>query len=93
MLEKSRRAGRIDLILIQAGRLQVGTFIEVLIVSYATGSISDEGISLDVKLVQQQKDYRLDMNLLSSKLQGSYELYEMEELAENGSATAKRSNS
>jgi hypothetical protein len=43
--------------------------------------------------VQQQKDYRLDMNLLSSELQGSYELYEMEELAENGSATARRSNS
>ena len=87
----------IDLILIQTGqRLQgYGTLIEggLDIPATATGSISDEGISLDVKLVQQQKDYRLDMNLLSSKLQGSYELYEMEELAENGSATAIRSNS
>lgn len=87
----------IDLILIQTGeRLQgYGTLIEggLDIPATATGSISDEGISLDVKLVQQQKDYRLDMNLLSSELQGSYELYEMEELTENGKATARRSNS
>jgi hypothetical protein len=57
----------------------------------ATGSISDEGISLDVKLVQQKKDYKLDMALVKGNLQGIYELYEMEALAENGNATASRS--
>jgi hypothetical protein len=86
----------IDLILIQTGqRLQgYGTLIEegLDIPATATGSISDERISLDVKLTAQKKDFRLNMALLSNKLQGSYELYEMEELAENGNATARRSN-
>jgi hypothetical protein len=59
----------------------------------ATGSISDEGISLDVKLIQQKKDYRLDMALVKSELLGSYELYAMEKLEENGNATASRSKS
>jgi hypothetical protein len=101
MLEKSStepNAGKaIDLILIQAGdRLQgYGTLLEggADIPATATGSISDEGISLDVKLIPQKKDYRLDMTLVSSKLEGSYELYAMEKLEENGNATASRSNS
>jgi len=87
----------INLILIQTGeRLQgYGTLLEggSDIPATATGSISDEGINLDVKLTSQKKDYRLDMALVSSGLEGSYELYEMEKLAENGNATAKRSNS
>jgi hypothetical protein len=87
----------INLILIQTGdRLQgYGTLLEgeTDTPATATGSISDEGISLDVKLVQQQKDYRLDMALVRSELQGSYELYETEALAEKGNATASRSNS
>jgi hypothetical protein len=100
-LEKSpaeQNTGKaIDLILIQTGdRLQgYGTLLEggSDIPATATGSISDEGISLDVKLIQQKKDYRLDMALVSSELEGSYELYEMEKLAENGNATASRSSS
>lgn len=101
LLEKSpaeqdtRKA--INLILIQTGdRLQgYGTFLEAGsdTPATATGIISDEGISLDVKLVRQQKDYRLDMALVSSKLEGSYELYEMETLAEKGNATGSRSGS
>lgn len=87
----------IDLILIQIGdRLQgYGTLLEGGLNSpaTATGSISDEGISLDVKLIQQKKDYRLDMALVKSELLGSYELYAMEKLAENGNATASRSGS
>jgi len=87
----------IDLILIQAGdRLQgYGTLLEggSDIPATATGSISDEGISLDVRLTSQKKDYRLDMALVSSELEGSYELYEMEKLAENGNVTASRSKS
>ena len=98
MLEKSpSEQNKIDLILIQTGdRLQgYGTLLEggSDTPATATGSISDEGISLDVKLVQQKKDYRLDMALVKSELEGSYELYEMEKLEENGNATASRSRS
>ncbi len=98
LLEKrpaEQDAGKaINLILIQNGnRLQgYGTLLEEGgdTPATATGSISEEGISLDVKLVQQQKDYRLDMALVRSELEGSYELYETEELAEMGNATASR---
>lgn len=84
-----------NLILIQSGdRLQgYGTIIEdgADIPATATGTISQDGISLDVKLTQQKKDYRLDMALVKSELLGSYELYETEMLMENGNATASRS--
>ena len=98
MLEKSpAEQNIIDLILIQTGdRLQgYGTLLEEGSDSpaTATGSISDDGISLDVKLIQQKKDYRLDMALVKSELEGSYELHDMEALAENGNATARRSSS
>jgi hypothetical protein len=87
----------IDLILIQTGdRLQgYGTLLEggSDIPATATGFISDEGINLDVKIIKQKKDYRLDMDLVKSKLEGSYRLYELEKLAENGNATASRSDS
>lgn len=97
MLEKSpAEQNIIDLILIQTGdRLQgYGTLLEEGSDSpaTATGSISEDGISLDVKLIPQKKDYRLDMALVKSELVGSYELYEMERLAENGNATASRSS-
>jgi hypothetical protein len=99
-LEKSpveQNTGKaINLILIQTGdRLQgYGTLLDEGsdIPATATGFISDEGISLDLKLTAQKKDYRLDMALVSSKLEGKYELYEMEKLAEKGNATASRSN-
>jgi hypothetical protein len=101
LLEKSsaeQNTGKsIDLILIQTGdRLQgYGTLLEGGSDSpaTATGSISDEGISLDVKLIPQKKDYRLNMALVKSKLEGSYEVYAMEKLEENGNATASRSGS
>lgn len=97
-LEKSpAEQNTIDLILIQTGdRLQgYGTLLDGGLDSpaTATGSISDEGISLDIKLVQQKKDYKLDMALVRSELLGSYELYAMEKLEENGNATASRSKS
>jgi hypothetical protein len=100
LLEKSPEKDAekaINLILIQTGdRLQgYGTLLEggSDTPATATGFISDEGISLDVKLVQQKKDYRLDMALVKSELLGSYELYAMEKLEENGNATASRSGS
>lgn len=98
MLEKSpAEQNIIDLILIQTDdRLQgYGTLLKGGSDSpaTATGSISDEGISLDIKLIQQKKDYRLDLALVKSELEGSYEVYEMEKLAENGNATASRSGS
>jgi hypothetical protein len=98
MLKKTpAEQNTIDLILIQTGdRLQgYGTLLEEGLDSpaTATGSISDEGISLDVKLIKQKKDYRLDMALVKSELLGSYELYETEKLAEKGNATASRSGS
>ena len=86
----------LDLILIQTGdRLQgYGTVIEdgADIPATATGTISKDDVSLDVKLTQQKKDYRLDMSLIKSDLLGSYELYDMESLSENGNVTARRSN-
>lgn len=98
MLEKSPvEKNTIDLILIQNGdRLQgYGSLFEGGSDSpaTATGSISDKGISLDVKLIQQKKDYRLDMALIKSEMEGRYELYAMEKLSENGNATASRSGS
>ena len=92
-----QNAGKaLDLILIQTGdRLQgYGTILEdgIDIPATATGTISEDGINLDVKMTQQKKDYRLDMSLVKSELEGSYELYDMETLSENGNATASRSN-
>ncbi|MDD1762609.1 MAG: hypothetical protein LUQ59_10290, partial [Methanothrix sp.] len=81
-------------ILIQTGdRLQgYGTILEdgIDIPATAIGTISEDGINLDVKMAK--KDYRLDMSLVKSELEGSYELYDMETLSENGNATASRSN-
>jgi hypothetical protein len=86
-----------DMILIQNGdRLQgYGSIPEedTDIPATATGTISGNGISLDVKLIEQKKDYRLDMALVNSELSGSYELYDAQKLAEKGNATASRSGS
>ena len=85
----------LDLILIQTGeRLQgYGTLIDggSDIPATATGSISEGSVSLDVKLVKQKKDYKLDLALVNNKMEGNYELYEGEKLAEDGNATASRS--
>jgi hypothetical protein len=99
MLEKGtpdqNKGIALDLILIQTGeRLQgYGTLIDEGsdIPATATGSISEGSVSLDVKLVKQKKDYKLDMALVNNKMEGNYELYESEKLAEDGNATASRS--
>jgi len=92
---ESKKRSALDLILIQSGdRLQgYGTLAEKGsdIPATATGTISLDGISLDVKLTKQKKDYRLDLAQINSTLEGSYELYSEENLAEKGNATAKRS--
>ena len=87
----------LDLILIQSGdRLQgYGTLGEKgsQIPATATGSMSQDNVRLDVKLTKQNKDYRLDLSLINSTLEGSYELYESDKLSEKGNATASRSSS
>ena len=87
----------LDLILIQTGeRLQgYGTLVEggMDIPATATGSISKDSVSLDVKLVKQKKDYKLDLSLINNKMEGNYELYESQTLEEDGNATASRSAS
>jgi hypothetical protein len=94
-LLESKMEKALDLILIQSGdRLQgYGTLDErgSDIPATATGSISKDGISLDVKLTKQKRDYRLDLAQINSTLEGSYELYEEENLAAKGNATARRS--
>jgi len=94
-LLESKKERALDLILIQSGdRLQgYGTLADKGsdIPATATGSISEDGVSLDVKLTKQNKDYRLDLAQINSTLEGSYELYEEENLAEKGNVTAKRS--
>jgi len=94
----SEAAGRsMDIILIQsADRLQgYGTITEGSsdVTATATGAVSDDRISLEVKVGSQKKDYRLDLVNEGGRLQGSYELYQAEKLAESGNATASRSGS
>lgn len=87
----------LDLILIQSGdRLQgYGTLEgkDSQFPATATGSMSQNNVRLDVKLTKQNKDYKLDLSLVNSTLEGSYELYESDKLSEKGNATASRSAS
>lgn len=96
-LVKKDQTSAFDLILIQsAERLQgYGTLIGMgsEIPATATGSVFDDNVNLDVKLVQQKKDYRIDLNLVDGTMEGSYELYENDELTEKGSAFARKSGS
>lgn len=84
----------LDLILIQTkDRLQgYGTLIEegADLPATATGSISDDSVSLNVKQVEQKKEYKLDLAVIEGGLKGVYELYESEKLAGKGNATASR---
>lgn len=93
--EAARRS--MDIILIQsADRLQgYGTITEDSsdVTATATGAVSNDGISLEVKVNSQKKDYRLDLVNEGGRLQGSYELYQAEKLAESGNATVSRSGS
>ena len=86
-----------DIILIQSGdRLQgYGSITEgdSDALATATGAVSEEEISLEVKVNSQQEDYRLDLVHENGRLQGSYALYQAERLAESGNATAIRAGS
>jgi len=86
-----------DIILIQSGdRLQgYGTILDgdSDYLATATGAVSEDEISLQVKVSSQQKDYRLDLVHENGRLQGSYALYQAERLAGSGNATASRSES
>ena len=86
-----------DIILIQSGdRLQgYGTILDgdSDYLATATGAVSEDEISLEVKVSSQQKDYRLDLVHENDRLQGSYQLYQAERLAGSGNATASRSES
>ena len=84
-----------DIILIQSGdRLQgYGTIAagDSDALATATGAVSVDEISLDVKANSQKEDYRMNLVLEDGRLQGSYDLYQAERLAESGNATAGRS--
>ena len=86
-----------DIILIQSGdRLQgYGSITEddSDALATATGDVSQDGISLEVKVNSQQREYRLDLVHEDCRLEGSYELYQAERLAESGNATAVRPGS
>jgi len=86
-----------DIILIQSGeRLQgYGSITEgdSDALATATGAVSEDEISLEVKVNSQQEDYRLDLIHENSSMQGSYALYQAERLAESGNATAIRAGS
>ena len=87
----------LDLILIQTtDRLQgYGTLIEegADLPATATGSISDDSVSLIVSLVEQKKQYKLNLAIAKDGLKGIYELSMNEKLAGSGNATASRSSS
>ncbi len=86
----------LDLILIQTNDrlqgygniLQKGTDIPVT----ATGHInSNESVSLNVKQVEQKRDYRLDLAVVEGTMEGSYKIYQDGTLAGNGNITASKS--
>ncbi len=87
----------LDLILIQTrDRLQgYGTILDegADLPATATGSISADSVSLIVSLVEQKKEYQLDLAVIEGGLKGIYELYESEKLAGSGNATASRLSS
>ncbi len=86
-----------DIILIQSGdRLQgYGTIADgdSDALATATGAVSEGEISLDVKANSQKEDYRMNLVHENGRLQGRYELYQAERLAESGNATASRAGS
>lgn len=84
----------IDLIIIQTiDRLQgYGNFLKIGtdLPATATGRISDDSVSLNVKQVEQKKDYRLDLKIAEERMEGSYKIYEGGKLSGSGNATASR---
>ena len=87
----------LDLILIQTKeRLQgYGTLREggADLPATANGYISEDSLSLIVLLVEQKKEYKLDLTASNEEMKGIYELYESEKLAGKGNATASRLSS
>ncbi len=92
----STAAKTVDLILIQTEeRLQgYGTLQDSgsETPATATGSVSADSVSLDIKMNQGKEELKLEMAIVESSMQGSYNLYVEEGLAESGNATASRSN-
>ena len=90
--ENKQRA--LDLILIQTNdRLQgYGTVLEggEDLPAAFTGYISDDHVNLTVFLVDQKKEYRLDLAMVEDRLDGSYQIHENETLTGSGNATASR---
>jgi hypothetical protein len=93
--EQQERISAIDLILIQSGsRLQgYATLVEdgANLPATVVGSVSEDAVNLQIKLNNEKRDYRMDLDLVKEALQGSYEIYEADKLAEKGNATAGRS--
>ena len=85
----------LDLILIQTvDRLQgYGTILDegADLPATATGSISDDSVSLNVKQVEQDRDYRLELAIIEERMEGSYKIYQDGSLAGSGNITASKS--
>lgn len=95
--EGQDRQETLDLILIQTkDRLQgYGTLFEEGgdLPATATGYISADSVSLNVMLVEQKMNYKLDLTAINDGMKGTCELYEEEKLAAKGNATASKSGS
>ena len=97
VIDGQNRQEALDLILIQTkdrlqgygNILQKGTDITVT----ATGRInSNDSISLNVKQVELNRDYRLDLAIVEERMEGSYKIYQDGSLTGSGNITASRSD-
>ncbi|MGB4653512.1 hypothetical protein [Methanothrix sp.] len=96
VIDGQNRQDILDLILIQTkDRLQgYGNIHQkgINIPVTATGRIaSNDSISLNVKQVEENKDYRLDLALAGERMEGSYKIYQDGTQAGGGNITASRS--
>lgn len=96
MIDGQNKQEALDLILIQTkdslqgygNILQKGADIPVT----ATGHInSNESISLNVKQVEQNRDYRLDLAIIEERMEGSYKIYQDGTMTGAGNITASKS--
>ena len=86
--------GGLDLILVQSGSRLQG-YAQVVengsqVAATATGTVSQGSVNLDVKTVKSKESRRLDLALIKNTLEGSCELYEGDQLLEEGNVTATR---
>ena len=96
VIDGQNRQDILDLILIQTkDRLQgYGNILQkgINIPVTATGRIaSNDSISLNVKQVEENRDYRLDLALAGERMEGSYKIYQDGSLAGSGNITASKS--